>query len=139
MKRFKMLLMSAVSMLALAACVPAIAIAPPNAALPGSPASVANTTVLDERAAIAVEAAYLGAGSIIEAATDVGLIKGALAVRAEALDARAASWLGIARRAYDAGNADSYMKALDEAKQVIGELTSIGNRVQPKARAGERP
>lgn len=137
MRHFKMLLMCAVSTLALAACGPAIAIAPP-----ASPAVVAGATTLDERAAIAVEAAYLGAGSILEAATDAGLIKGALAVRADALDARAASWLGIARRAYDAGNADSYAKALDEAKRAIADMTALGNRAQAQTgapKSGEQP
>lgn len=128
---------STISLIAMAG---ALAACGPLTTVPVSPGAVANATTLDERAAIAVESAYLGAGALVEAATDAGLIKGALAVRVDALDALAASWINLARRAYDAGNAASYAQALDEAKAAIAELTQLTHRVQPKSPgAGEVP
>lgn len=137
MKLFKSRWFCATSVIAMVASLSACG---PLSAPPASPGTVADATTLDERAAIAVESAYLGAGALVEAATDAGLIKGALAARVDALDARAASWIGLARRAYDAGNAGSYMQALEEAKAAIAELTRLTHRAQAKPPgAGEIP
>ncbi len=65
----------------------------PNlATLPG-PAIVADRTALDERGAIAVEAAWRVAGRAIERAVDRGELQGASAARAERVDAEAGRWV----------------------------------------------
>lgn len=87
--------------------------------VPTSPDQVADATVLDERAAIAVESAYHAAGLALEAATDAGLLRGAAAAKAARLERAAYHAVLAARAAYDAGNASSYETALAEAREAI--------------------
>lgn len=98
--------------LALAACatVPSV---------PPAPADVADTTVLDERGAIAVESAYRAAGLALEMAADTGLLRGEAAARAARLEQRAYDAVLAARAAYDAGNAASYATALINARAAV--------------------
>lgn len=88
-------------------------------AVPPSPGSVADTTVLDERAAIAVESAYQAAGLALEVAVDAGLLRGENAARAAELEQRAYDAVQAVRAAYDAGNAATYAEALENARAAI--------------------
>lgn len=92
---------------------------------PTSPGQVANTTVLDEKLAIAVEGAYKAARTVIEAATDAGLIRGATATRAALLDNQAYAAVQRVRAAYRAGNATSYAAAYKEATGLIADLLAL--------------
>lgn len=130
------LLMIALALIAvpLAACSSLSMGAPPS-----SPGVVADATVLDEKAAIAVEASWAAAGTLVEAATDAGLVQGALAARLDRLDATAAKWVHAARAAYDAGNADGYLAALKEAQRAIAQITAAVQRVNPQPGTQELP
>lgn len=90
--------------------------------IPASPGTVAQGTLLDERLALGAELAYKAARKVIETGTDAGLIKGADATKAAALDAKAYSLVGKVRAAYAAGNAKSYQDAYDAATAAIGDL-----------------
>lgn len=91
--------------------------------IPASPAAAADTTVIDEKAAIAVEASWKAAGALIEAGVDAGLIKAAAARRVEQLDAAAERWVRAVRAAYDTGNAPGYIDALGKARAAVTALT----------------
>lgn len=106
--------------LALSAC--ATTGSPP---IPTSPGAVADATVLDEKMAIAAEGAYKAARTVIEAATDAGLIRGANATKAAALDNKAYAAVQRVRAAYRAGNASSYDAAYKEASGLIGDLLGL--------------
>ncbi|QPT09859.1 hypothetical protein [Sphingomonas paucimobilis] len=104
----------------LAGCAPM----PALRAVPG-PAVVADRTVLDERAAIAIEASWRVAGRAIERAVDRGDLVGEQAARAERLDAAAGIWVARARAAYDTVNAASMADAIARAKPLIAEMRSL--------------
>lgn len=87
--------------------------------IPTSPGQVAEGTVLDERAAIAVELAYKASRTALEIAVDAGLLRGERAAQAAALDNRAYSAVQAARAAYRGANAASYYQAVDEARAAI--------------------
>jgi len=87
-----------------------------------APASVANKTVLDEQAALGVELAYKAARLSMETAVDAGLLKGAGATKAAAIDNQAYLAVATVRQAYRAGNAASYKEALEAARAVISDL-----------------
>lgn len=110
-----MLLMAAVA--SLAACTGQLP--------PPTPVALADTTTIDERAALTVEIAYKATGALVEAAVDAGRIKGATALRVDAIDAEAARWVGAARSAYDAGNAAGYAEAAAKAGPLIAQLRSL--------------
>lgn len=110
----KLLMLVAAPALALCACLPTAALPPP--------AVVADATTIDERSALAIEVAYSSAGQLLEFAVDRGWLKGETARRADAIDARAQAAVNAARRAYDAGNADSYDAARTEAELLIADL-----------------
>ena len=86
-----------------------------------TPSDVADTTVLDERAALAVELAYKAETLALETAVDAGLLTGENAAKAAALDARAYAAVKAVRAAYDAGNAESYPEAILGAHAAISE------------------
>ena len=92
---------------------------------PTSPADVAETTVLDERAATAAELAYKAARLAGEMAVDAGLIEGERATQVAALDNKAFAALGRVRTAYRAGNAASYTAALEEFNLTIADLVAL--------------
>lgn len=99
-------------------------------AVPSSPAAVADQSALDEQAALSVELAYKAARLVVETGVDGGLIKGTLATRIAAYDRRAyAAVIGV-RSAYEAGNADGYLSAVQEARAAI---TAILTAVQGDA------
>jgi hypothetical protein len=95
------------------------------AALPTSPQAVANETVLDEQAILAVELAYKAARLACETGVDAGAIRGANAARFAEIDNRAYAAVQTARRAYRAGNATGYGAALAEARAAINEMLNL--------------
>lgn len=107
-----------VALLTLGACTPLKQIAPP-------PAAIADMTTVDERGALAIEVAWRAAGAALEAAVDSGRLTGAAAAKADRIDAQAERFVGLARAAYDAGNAADYMTALAQAKPLIAELRRL--------------
>lgn len=135
--------------IAAALCLPSCAALGPLAGMMmGSPAQVANTTTLDEKAAIAIESAYTAAATAGKVAFKAGLIapstdadvqrpafcKLVLAElatvtdtggRIAALDCRAYEAVQKTRRAYDAGNSSSYSAAGSEAVTLLRELVNL--------------
>lgn len=97
----------------LGACVPTLG------NIPSTPRSVADQSVLDERAAIAVEASYKAFRTVLESLVDAGMITGETATRAAELDNRAYAAVQAVRAAYRTGNAESYAAAVNEARQAI--------------------
>lgn len=115
MNRFAFALLAALS-LGIAACAGFTA----PAGVPTSPSEAADTTVLDERAALSVELAYKALRLAMETAVDAGALTGERARQAAALDNRAYAAVVAVRTAYRAGNAQSYATAVDEARAAIG-------------------
>lgn len=121
MKRLVIATLAALSLSACAALGALSAVAPMLGNVPTSPATVANGTVLDERGAIAVESAYKGFRTVLEALVDGGLLTGARATQAAAIDNRAYAAVKVARAAYRSGNAASYAAAVTEARKAIAD------------------
>ena len=92
---------------------------------PASPAVVADSTALDEQGALAAELAYKAARVAVETGVDAGLIRGATAAKVATLDRQAFAALGVARKAYAAGNASSYASALTAARSAIADLLTL--------------
>lgn len=90
-----------------------------------APATVADKTVLDEQAALGIELAYKAARLAGETAVDAGLLKGAAASKAAALDNKAFLAVATVRQAYRTGNAASYREALVSARTVITDLIAV--------------
>lgn len=89
---------------------------------PAGPSEVANQTILDERAALAVELAYRAAGTALETAVDAGAITGTNAATAARLENRAYAAVLAVRAAYDTGNASTYAEAVDNAQGAVNAL-----------------
>jgi hypothetical protein len=109
--------------LALAACtttgVPAI---------PDNPAAVADSTVKDEQAQLAVELAYKAARLAVEAGVDAGVIRGERATQFAALDRKAYAAVQASRTAYRTANATSYSGAIATARSAVGQLLALTGR-----------
>lgn len=89
---------------------------------PQSPSQAADSVILDERAALAIELAYNAAGTALEAALDAGLITGSNLDIAREANGRAYGAVLATRAAYDAGNADSYDAALEQSRVAISQM-----------------
>lgn len=89
------------------------------------PVTVADKTVLDERAITALELAYKAARIAVEISVDTKVVWGATAARVAELDNKAFLALTVARGAYRTGNASSYRTALDEAQAAISDLLKL--------------
>lgn len=94
-------------------------------AIPPSPASAAQTTVLDEQGALGVELAYQAAALSLRTGLRAGLIKGEAATKARAADAKAYGAVLAARAAYDTANARDYGQALIHARTTIGAVIAL--------------
>lgn len=114
MLRFLTLLLAALSLAGCAALT----------AVPPSPGSVADQTILDERAAIAVEQGYRAGALLLETAVDAGLVRGAAARTAAVVERRAWGAVQAVRAAYRTGNAADYATALGEARSALAALFS---------------
>jgi hypothetical protein len=91
-------------------------------AIPAAPVEIADQTIADEKAMLAVERSYLAAGAAIEAASAAGLIKGALARRVDRLDGMAMTAILAMRAAYDTGNAPSFAVARTQAAGALEQI-----------------
>jgi hypothetical protein len=101
--------------LALSACAPA--------SLPDSPAEVADSTVLDEKAAIGAELSYTAAAKAAALAIRSGAVTSPATIkRIGELDRQAYAAVVATRAAYSAGNADSYAEAFTTAQQAVTDL-----------------
>ncbi len=123
MKRMGLLALAAASLLV--GCTPTTAAfdALATAATAQGPSTVADRTVLDEKAAIAVEVAYQASALAILTATRAGMIEGETATKVAAADANAYQAVLLVRAAYNAGNAKSYADAA--AKAVVSIKSTI--------------
>lgn len=97
------------------------------AGIPPAPVAVADSTVIDEQGALAVELAYKAARLAVETGVDAGIIKGDRAAKIAELDNKAYAAVLVARRAYNAGNATSYGAALAEARAAITQMIDLFN------------
>lgn len=90
------------------------------------PATVADSTILDEQAALSVELAYQAAATALLTANRAGVIPDATKPRLKAADQRAYAAVLAVRAAYRAGNATGYSAALTDARgAVTAFLTAI--------------
>lgn len=88
------------------------------------PVTVANATVLDEKAATAVELSYKAMRLAMETAIDAGYLRGENARKAADLDNRAYAAVLAVRSAYNAGNAADYNGAVANAISAVGAATA---------------
>lgn len=116
----------AIAATALTACVPATAAfdALASAATQAGPSAnaalaAADGTVLDEKAAIAVELAYQASATAILTATRAGFIQGETAKKVAAADLAAYRAVLLVRASYQTGNARSYGEAATKAVTLI--------------------
>ncbi len=100
----------------------------PAPAIPPAPVAIADRTVLDEQALLALELAYKAARLAGETLVDAGLIRGETALRIGKLDRATFAALGVARGAYRAGNAASYEAALLESRTSIAALLALAGK-----------
>lgn len=95
------------------------------AGVPPTPVEAADSTVLDEQAALSIELAYKAARMAVETGVDAGVVKGEQAARLAEIDNKAFAAVQAARRAYRAGNATSYGAALAEARAAIADMLAL--------------
>jgi hypothetical protein len=87
-----------------------------------APATVADKTTLDEEGLLRLERLYKATRTAVEMAVDAGVIHGAVASRIAAADNKAFHLLGLARSAYDTGNAATYTAAVAQAQAAISDI-----------------
>lgn len=127
-------LMAALLVVMLAACAgtgqsigsaaPTAAILADAAGVP-APASLANRSIRDEQALLALELAYKLARTAGEIGLDAGLIKGRRASDLAALDNRAYLSVTLARSLYSAGNDATWRDALAEANHAVSAILPL--------------
>lgn len=91
---------------------------------PVSPGQIANKTVLDEKAGIAIETAYAAAAQAATFAMRGGFVHAEQAEKIAEIDNRAYAAVQATRAAYDAGNASSYAEASATALPLLRELVA---------------
>jgi hypothetical protein len=79
--------------------------------IPTSPGQVANSTKLDEQAAVTAHLAYKSWRLAVETSVNAGLIKGQLAAHVAQLDNQLYSALQAVDAAYASGNATNYARS----------------------------
>jgi len=94
-------------------------------ALMQPPATYANATVLDERAALLVESLYQAAARIVLTRHDIRPYSPEALARVKQADRKAYDAVLIARTLYRTGNAAQYDDALDAAKEAIAALLAL--------------
>lgn len=90
------------------------------------PKAVADTSVADERAVIALELAYTSATRAGTTLARAGIID---AERFKELDRKAYTALQAVRAAYRAGNSDGYALAVTELETAIREINNLLGKV----------
>lgn len=93
--------------------------------VPATPVEAADSTVMDEQAALSIELAYKAARLAVETGVDAGVIRGERAAQLAEIDNKAFAAVQAARRAYRAGNATSYGAALAEARAAIADMLAL--------------
>lgn len=90
------------------------------------PVTVADKTILDEKAAIGAETAYTLAARAATLAIKAGLVSNPATIRRIGeLDNQAFLALAGVRAAYRAGNAVAYVQAFNEAKRAILAINAM--------------
>lgn len=92
------------------------------ATLQPAPSTIANATVLDEKAAIAVELTYQAAALSATTARRAGIIGDARWADVQAIDRRAYAAVLAVRAAYRTGNSTTYNAAFAEARNTLAAL-----------------
>lgn len=91
--------------------------------IPTTPVIVANSTVLDEKAALAIETAYAASARTAALLIKTGVIKDTATIATIGkLDNQAYAAVKLSREAYNAGNASSYAAALPQALTAVRAL-----------------
>lgn len=90
--------------------------------MPSGPAALANSTTLDEKAAITAETAYSAASLLGAKLADAGLIDRA---KFRAADQTGYTALLAVRAAYKAGNADGFAAAILQLNAAVMDIKSI--------------
>ena len=117
------LMMSAMLSLTVAAC---------ETTPPDNPQEAANTIILDEQAATTINLAYTAAAKAAVIAIETGVVTDTETVRRIGqLNAKAYAAVGAANAAYDAGNSDSYMAAIAEARSAITAIMDLITKSSP--------
>lgn len=92
------------------------------------PVQVADMTIADEKAGLAIELAYQAAATAALTADRAGIVPDTMRPRIAAANRRAIAAVGAVRAAYDASNAASYAEALPKAREAVAALlSSIGS------------
>lgn len=120
----RLIVMSAL-LLALPACgVTAGSVAGPvlDASIPTKPVDVADRTTLDERLATGATVSYTAASRLGTALASAGLIDKA---RFKALDNQGYTAVLAVKAAYDAGNAASYVAAIDRVNAAVAGINTL--------------
>ena len=91
----------------------------------GTPSVYADKTVIDEQVGVSTELAYKASRLLTETAVDAGLLKGANATKAAALDNKAFAALVAMRTAYGAGNATDYITAAAQAQNAVAQIIAV--------------
>lgn len=89
------------------------------------PATVANTTILDEQGVIAVGLGYKTFRIAVETGINAGIIKGSLATKVAALDNQLFAAVQTADAAYQAGNATNLAAALANANKLLASGNAL--------------
>lgn len=119
----KRILLALCAVLTLSGCLPG-SLDQTLSSAPPPPAAVADRTVVDEQAMLAVELAYKGARLAAETATDAGLLRGERAARVAAIDNRTYRAVTGLRGIYRAGQGQGWLAALTDARASVTELVS---------------
>lgn len=89
------------------------------------PVTVADRTVLDEKAAIAAETAYRLSARAAALAIKAGIVSGPSVARIGELDRQAYAALTALRAAYRAGNATGYVEAFAQFNRAVLAVNSM--------------
>ncbi len=93
--------------------------------VPLAPATVADRTIMDEKAASGFELAYATARTLGELAVDTGRLKGERAAQVQMLNRRAYAALQVIRTAYRSGNSDTWLAATADFQAAVGQINSL--------------
>lgn len=89
------------------------------------PVTIADKTVLDEQAGLAITSGYRAAVTAARLANRVRPFSPALKAKVADLDNRAFAAVAGVRTAYETGNADSYREAAARARSLIDQIVAL--------------
>lgn len=94
--------------------------------IPSSPASVADTTTMDETAAIKFELSVTAVADLATLAIKTGIVKDpATIARIHALVPKARAAVDAVRSAYNAANAAAWKTAFTEASKILADIQTL--------------